>query len=219
MSFMKKKTKKLIYSYILVITILLSFLLRVINLDSNPPHLTPDEASLGYNAYSILKTGKDEYGKVLPFVFKSFGDYKPGLYVYLTVPFVFVLGLTENAVRLPSALMGVIAVYVIYLIAKRLFKEQELWISSALFLAISPWHIQLSRGAWEVNVALTFVLLGIYFFLRSFERNHNLVWSSLFFSLTLLTYQGAKLSSLIVIGLLGLFYYKKIFTYKKKILI
>jgi len=97
--------KQLIYSkYLLVLILFIAALLRLGNLGGNPPGLTPDEAALGYNAYSILKTGRDEYGQILPVVFKSFGDYKPELYVYLTVPSVAIFGLTEFAVRFPSAL-------------------------------------------------------------------------------------------------------------------
>ena len=75
-----------IKNWLLIGILVLAAALRLVNLSSVPPHLTQDEASLGYNAYSILKTGKDEYGQLLPVVFKSFGDYKPGLYIYLTVP-------------------------------------------------------------------------------------------------------------------------------------
>lgn len=203
------------------IVLLLAFMLRVWNLDSNPPHLSPDEASLGYNAYSILKTGRDEYGELLPMVFKSFGDYKPGFYVYLTIPFVAVLGLNEWSVRLPSAIAGVLAVWFLYLIIKefdqlRLLRintqinadsfsrspvtvHQPLSLVAAFLLAISPWHIHLSRGAWEVNVSLTLTLAGILFFLKSFKFPMYLIISSFFFSLTFITYQGAKLSTAIVI--------------------
>src|SRR3990167_6493140 len=96
---------------LLILILVFATVLRLWKLGSIPPHLAPDEASLGYNAYSILKTGRDEYGKFLPFVFKSFGDYKPGLYIYTTVLSVAILGLTEFAVRFPSALAGILSVY------------------------------------------------------------------------------------------------------------
>jgi len=80
-----------IKNWIIIVVILVSSILRLWMLSKVPPSLTPDEAALGYNAYSILKTGHDEYGKFLPIIFKSFGDYKPGLYVYLTVPSVALL--------------------------------------------------------------------------------------------------------------------------------
>src|SRR3989344_1238336 len=100
--------------YFLFLILTFASILRLWNLGGNPPHLTPDEAAVGYNAYSILKTGRDEYGEFLPIIFKSFGDYKPGLYVYLTVPSVAILGLNEFAARLPSAFFGIISVFLIY---------------------------------------------------------------------------------------------------------
>ncbi len=224
------KIKSLIINHrSLIIIIVLAAFLRIWRLDVNPPGLTPDEASLGYNAYSILKTGRDEYGKSFPVIFKSFGDYKPGLYVYLTVPFVAVFGLNEWSVRLPSVIAGVIAVYLIYGIVNQfvsgivnykwlmnkkstlsVINHYPLSIISCLLLTISPWHIQFSRGAWEVNVALTLTLAGILFFLRSFKSPKWLILSSFFFSLTLITYQGAKLSTLIVLFVLAIVFYKEL---------
>jgi 4-amino-4-deoxy-L-arabinose transferase-like glycosyltransferase len=203
---------------VLIVVLLLAALLRLWNLGSIPPHLTPDEASLGYNAYSILKTGKDEYGQILPVVFKSFGDYKPGLYVYLTVPSVAILGLNEFAVRLPSALFGILSVYLLYLVTDLLFKNKKLGLISAVVLAVTPWAIYFARGAWEVNVSLGLTLAGIYFFLKSFEKNKYLIPSAILFSLTLWTYQGAKLSTGIVLLLLLILYGKKLFKIQRKIL-
>jgi len=213
------KIKKYIIRNIIYLILILAAFLRIYNLSTIPPHLTSDEAALGYNAYSILRTGKDEYGEVLPIIFKSFGDYKPGFYVYLTVPFVATLGLNELAVRLPSALSGVIAVWLIFLIAKKLFKEKDkklIATIAAFFLAISPWHIHFSRGAWEINLSLTLTLAGIYFLLRSFEKSKFIMLSSVFFSLTLITYQGAKLSTLIVLVVMVVFYKDKIFNLLRK---
>ncbi|MCH7641368.1 glycosyltransferase family 39 protein, partial [Patescibacteria group bacterium] len=202
----------------LFIILLIATALRLWGLGTIPPHLTPDEASLGYNAYSILKTGRDEYGELLPIIFKSFGDYKPGLYVYLTVPFVALFGLTEFAVRLPSALAGIIAVWLLYKVVLLLFAKQKnrspitdhrsLASVASLLLAISPWHIHFSRGAWEANVSLTLTLAGIYLFLRSFKNHRFLIASSLLFSLTFLTYQGAKLSTIILLVVLTISFWK-----------
>ena len=211
------KIIKLLNKNILWLIILLVAIIRIWNLGNIPPHLTPDETSLGYNAYSILKTGKDEYGKTLPLIFKSFGDYKPGLYIYTTVPFVAVLGLSEFSVRLPSAIFGVISIYLIYLIANRFFGK-KFAIFTGFIGAFNPWLIYFSRGAWEVNLSLTLTLAGIYFFLKSLEKNKFLIISSLFFALTLLAYQGAKLSSGLVVVLLLIFYFKDLVKFPKKYL-
>jgi len=204
---------------LLIVIIAIAIFLRFWQLATIPPHLTPDEASLGYNAYSILKTGRDEYGQLLPLIFKSFGDFKPGLYIYLTAPFIAVFGLNELAIRLPSAMAGVFAVWLIYLIVRELFEHgitrkltrsnaEHLGLIAALLLAINPWHIHFSRGAWEANVSLTLTLAGIYLFFKSFSRAKYLIASGIFFSLTLLTYQGAKLSTLVVLAVLTVSYWQ-----------
>ena len=205
--------------FILFSILILAALLRFWKLDSIPPHLSPDEASLGYNAYSILKTGKDEYGEVLPMIFKSFGDYKPGLYVYLSAPFVATLGLNEFTVRLPSAIAGIAIIYLIYLVTKKLFKNERLSLLAAFVACVNPWLIYFARGAWEANVSLALTLLGVYFFLKSLEKNKLILVSAIFFALTLLSYQGAKLSTAIVVTLLGLLFINHLKRLDKKIIL
>ena len=97
----------------ITLILLLAFLLRFWQINKIPS-LNPDEAALGYNAYSLIRTGKDEHGVSWPLHFKSFGDYKPGGYVYLAIPFVKVLGLSPLAVRLPNLIFSVLTVYVLY---------------------------------------------------------------------------------------------------------
>jgi len=107
---------------LLVATLILASFLRLYHLGTNPPSLDWDEASLGYNAYSLLKTGADEYGNTWPLSIRSFNDYKPPLYTYLTIPAVALFGLSEFAVRLPSALAGVIAVAAAYFLSIELLQ-------------------------------------------------------------------------------------------------
>ena len=150
------------HRWIILLLVLAGFL-RIYKITEVPPSLDWDEASLGYNAYSILKTGSDEYGNYLPFSIRSFNDYKPPAYVYLAIPSIAMFGLTEFAVRLPSAIMGVIAVASIYWLVLELFThhkhKQKLALLTALFLAINPWHLQFSRAAFEANFAVGFYLI------------------------------------------------------------
>src|SRR3989344_3941774 len=140
-------------NYLLLIILLLAAVLRFYKLGQNPPSLNWDETAHGYNAYSILKTGKDEYGYKFPLSFRSFDDYKPPLYTYLVVPSVAVFGLSAYAVRFPSAFLGVLAVLFTYLMVKELFQKTPIALLSAFFLAISPWHLLFSRVAFETNSA------------------------------------------------------------------
>jgi 4-amino-4-deoxy-L-arabinose transferase-like glycosyltransferase len=201
--------------YLLLATIIIASILRLYRLGSIPPHLTSDEAALGYNAYSILKTGRDEYGKFLPLVFKSFGDYKPGLYVYTAIPSVLIFGLNEFSVRLPSAIAGVISVLLIHLIVQELFKTEKLGLISSFLFAISPWSLDFSRGAWEANISLFLLLAGLYFFLLSFRKEKFLYIFSVFIALTFLTYQGAKISTLLFLISISIAYLRRIICFKK----
>jgi len=177
----------------------IAFALRVGGLNNFPPGFTPDEASFGYDAYSILKTGKDQWGRTFPLVLESFGDFKSPLYAYLDIPFVAMLGLTKVAVRLPNALLGTAAVYVVYLLAGKLFNNKKIALSSAMLLAISPWHIMMSRGAFEANLTTFFLPLGVYFWLTK-----RYFWSGLILGLNLFTYHSAKIVT--PLSILGLFY-------------
>ena len=213
------KISKIIKQYGLLLILGLALVVRLYKIDVIPPHLTSDEAALGYNAYSVLKTGRDEYGSLFPIIFKSFGDYKPGLYVYFTVPTVGIFGLNEFSVRLVSVLAGVLAVFVLYEIVKRLTQNSNLALIASFVLSLNPWHIFFSRGAWEVNLSLTLTLLGILFFLFSLKKEKWLLVSAIFFGSTFVCYQGAKLSTLIVLVILFCIYRREIFQSKSKVML
>ena len=70
--------------------------------------------------------------------FAAFGDYKPSLPIYLTIPFIAIFGLSDLAVRLPSAIFGILTVLFIYFLVKELFSNQRLALTSALFFGYLP---------------------------------------------------------------------------------
>jgi len=205
----------------LLLVVILAFFLRVFRITQAPPSLSWDEAAVGYNAYSIWKTGKDEFAQPLPFSFKSFGDYKSPLLIYLTVPFVGLLGLNEFAVRFPSAFFGTLTVLVIYLLTKELFKEKkeleignwklEIGLIAGFLLAISPWHLQFSRVAFEPNLALFFIVLGVWLFLKALKRPIFYLLSSISYLLSLYSYHSPKLFLPLFLLILTFIYRKQIF--------
>src|SRR5258708_35471702 len=102
----------------LILIVLFGAVLRFGALSQMPPSLNWDEISHGYNAYSILKTGRDEWGQFFPIAnFRAYGDYPLPLNLYLTIPFIFVFGLTQNAIRLPHALLGTLAIVAVYFLS------------------------------------------------------------------------------------------------------
>lgn len=144
----------------IILILILAATLRFYKLGEVPSGFVNDEAAFGYNAYSIIQTGRDEFGKFLPLVFQSFGEGKLPIYIYLTIPSVLIFGLTEFAVRFPSALFGTTTVWLVYELVRK-FKKDPAWpLLSALILATLPWHIHFSRAAFEANVALFFITLG-----------------------------------------------------------
>ena len=205
-------------------------ILRFWNLGVNPPGLFVDEVSNGYNAYSIIKTGRDEYGNFMPLTFKAFGDYNLALSVYILVPSIAVFGLNEFAVRFPSALLGTLTVLLTYFLTKQLFKSGSSFIAhhssqknvalvAAFFLAISPWHLQFSRYDHEANFMLFFSILAITCFIYSHKKYPLLILSAISFGLALNTYHGAKIW--IPLFLLCIFYWfkKEIISFKFKLLL
>lgn len=193
--------------FIFLFILIIAAFLRLYRIADIPPGVNRDEASIGYTAYSILHTGKDEYGRAFPLSFQSFGDWKLPLYIYTVVPFVSIFGLSELAVRLPSAFFGILSVVLTFYLVKILFKNNLLAFIAMFLAAISPWSIHLSRVESESNTAVFFVLLGVTLFLKSIQEKQWLIIPSfIFFALTYFTYAGNHIfTTLLVIGLLYLY--------------
>lgn len=209
---MNKKLKKVL----LILIIAIAASVRLYKLDTYPPSITWDEASVGYNAYTILHWGKDEWGRILPLTFKSFGDDKNPMHVYLTVPFVLIFGLNDYSVRLSAAFFGILNVYAIYLFSKKLFKKEGVGLISSFFLAVSPFAIQFSRFNHELNFAIFFALMGFYFFLRGLEEKKYLIYSFIFLGLDLLVYQSAKVVTPPLVLMMIVLNIKKLLKFKRE---
>lgn len=171
----------------IVIVLIAASLLRLLFLGRVPPSLNWDEVSMGYSAYSVMTTGMDEWGEKLPIFFRSYGEWKSAVYVYLMIPFIKLFGMNAWAVRLPGALAGILSVYLTYLIGKKIYGEKAGLIASIL-LAVSPWAVMLGRPGFEANVSLTLILAGVYLFMKN-----RFAASALFLGLAPHTYNSAKI--------------------------
>lgn len=162
--------KKIVFSTLLFIT-LISFLLTVINFRvPSPPSFNADEAAFGYNAYSLLKTGKDEYGTFLPLRLKSFGDYKMPLYSYFSVPFIAVMGLSETSTRALNVFLSLLFPLVVYLLTKELFKKDSYGLVAAFFSATSLGLHIVARHAHEAYLAAFLTATTFYFLIRFLKK-------------------------------------------------
>lgn len=179
-----------------------SVLLRFYSLGQNPPGLYWDEAAFGYDGYSLMLTGRDHHGKFLPLFFESFGDWKLPVYFYLLIPSVAAFGLTEFAVRFPSAIFGLLTVAVFYLLVKLLTQNQKLAILSALMLSMSSWHIQFSRAGFESVPALFLLICAVLIFYKAIEKSSCRLFfaSVLLLALTMYTYHAYRVFSPLFLG-------------------
>lgn len=215
---MNKFFRKNFFTVIFFLIILVSTFLRFWELGINPPSVDWDEASIGYNAYSILKTGADEYGNKFPLSIRSFDDYKPALYVYLDIIPVFLFGLNEFAVRLPAAIFGVLTVIAVYFLVKEISSKMTSLIA-AFFFAVSPWHLQFSRAAFEGNVGLFFFISGFFFFLKALKNGKFFYLSSVLFLLSLYSYHSFRLFIPLFLLALLVIFWRGIFNFKKEAII
>ncbi len=213
--------KKYLDSKILILLIvLLAAFVRFYAISSTAPALNWDEAALGYNSYTLGLDGRDEFGKLLPISYlESYGDFKPVVYSYLGILPLKLFGLNEFGVRFPSAFLGTLTVLLTFFLVKEIFPKRELSkkteyvaLLSAFILALSPWHIMLSRGAYEANVSTFFIVLGIYAFLRGVNKNGwFLVLSAISIAITFYTFNTAR----VFIPLLGFIF---ILAFRKELL-
>jgi len=213
MSFLKAIQKKHYFIFLCLIVILATAL-RLYNLSENPKGFFADEASIGYNAYSVLKTGRDEHGVFLPFFFKAFEDYKNPILIYSTTPSIALLGLSEFSVRLVPAIYGILSVILLFLLTKKLWGTKTAMLAS-LFLAISLWHVHLSRVSLEgLSPFIFFLTLSSYLFLIGQNKNQILLLSFFFWGITLYTYFPARL--FVPLFLLGLILFHPKLTRNRK---
>lgn len=189
-SFLKINEKKL-----LLLIFLAAFLFRFFMLSQNPVNLSMDEVSIGYSAYSVLKTGRDEWGVRFPLAFESVGDFKPPVNIYLTVVSIAVIGLNEFSVRFPVALLGSITPLIFVLLLKNMKFSRFGYIFAGFWFALLPWHVHFSRGSFEAVTALFFMLLGALCFILCIRKKSFLLFnlSNLFLALSLWSYHAERL--------------------------
>lgn len=178
-----------------------AIVLRFWKLDSIPNGFYVDEAVIGYNAYSILLTGRDEWGKYFPIFLKSFDAYSSPLYAYLTTVFIKIFGLSVFSVRLLSALCGVVGTYIFFEILKalKIYKNKVTVYIGALMFALSPWSIFFSRGAYEANLALMLLMLSVLLLIKAGKTPKLIIVAFALLGLSAYAYQAERLLGVVIV--------------------
>jgi 4-amino-4-deoxy-L-arabinose transferase-like glycosyltransferase len=182
-------------NWLLISILVIGSLFRLPYLETHMVSLYGDEIAIGYNAYSILKTGRDEFGNFMPLQFKSWGDQKNPVYIYAVSLVQLFLGPTSSAVRFPSALAGILAIYLTYRLVLLLKLGKGTAYFAAFLLALTPWHIHISRGGYEANLALTLGLASVVALLSK-----RLVPSVIYLVLATYTYYTTKMFAPLLLG-------------------
>lgn len=193
----------------LLLVLFTGAVLRFFKLGEVPSGITLDEMGYIFNAYSISQTGKNVFGEFIPFLTWMVPNGFPFMPVpiYLSAPVFWVLNLSSFSGRLMPALLGVIDIYLLYILVNQIFKNKSLAFLSAFFLAISPWHLHFARSAYDQNYSLFFYLLGIVLFVHEITKKRLPVFSVLSFLLAVFSYRGMSIIAIPLFILL--FWYGK----------
>ena len=166
---------------------------RLYKITDIPSSVYWDEASIGYNAYSIAQTGKDEWGRFLPIHFRAFGEFKLPVYIYTVAIFVKIFGLNEFSVRFPAVLFSLGVVILTYLLSRKISGSISVGLFSSFFISISPWFFIFSRTGYEATAGLMFYLLAVYFFLSIKKNSWYIFISTLSFVLSAYSYNSFRI--------------------------
>jgi len=202
-------TKK---AFLFILIVALAAFLRFYMLGSIPAGIHADEESHGYNAFSIIQTGKDRYGQSFPILFRSFGSYQPPVLTYLTIIPVYFLGNTVFAARFWDGLFGVILVGATYFVSTILIKEKRLKASyaliSSLVIALSPWAIFYSRLTAEGTLGVGIFAISILCLLLSINKVKYFPLATFFLALSTHAYYSERVIAVVFLPLFLLLYRK-----------
>lgn len=201
----------------LLSTILLAgFLLRITMLGNFPPSPNWDEISHGYNAFSILKTGSDEWDKFLPIDnFRAYGDYPLPLNLYITIPFISVFGLNEFAIRFPHAILGTLTILSSYFLAWGIFKDKRISLLVSLLVSFSPWYFFTSRVVFQSNLSVFLLITSMAIFVNRHKNKWFLPMSFFLLGMTLYSYHSTRIFTPIFMIVLTLIYKREVFYHLK----
>lgn len=207
----------LLKNKLLILIVVLGALMRFVDISLAPPSLNWDEAALGYNAFSVLSTGKDEYGERFPLITRSFDDYKSMLPAYPMMISISLFGLNEFGVRAATAFWGSLTIILMYALSKKLTSKRSVALLASLFYAIEPWAVHLNRVYHEATFGLFFYLAMVYLLLLSLEKRRLIIAAIICGFLALFSYHTYKvLVPLTVVGF-SIFFKREFYLIPKKI--
>lgn len=182
-------------------------------MENNPVSLYWDEASIGYEAYSVVSTGKDMHGNHwFQAIFPGYGDYKAPVYIWLTALALKILPIGQMAVRVTSVVSGSLSLIVVYFLAKEIFvgkKSNKIALWSMAGASFLPWHIHFSRVGFEANLGLFFIGLALLMLLMGRRKKWLILLSSIFGVIGVYSYFSVRIVFPLMVLSTVLIYFKQ----------
>jgi len=141
--------------FFLFIILVLAVFFRTYQLTTIPPGLYPDEAMNGNNALEAIHTGQDK-------IFYPENNGREGLFINIQAQSIKIFGNEPWALRLVSAIFGILTVLGLYLLTKDLFQKESVALLASFFLAVSFWHINFSRIGFRAIMAPCFLTWSLW---------------------------------------------------------
>lgn len=204
-------TEKAKFVYFIIFSLIITLFLftRLYKITEIPSSLYWDEASIGYNAYSVAETGRDEWGEAFPVHFRSFGEFKLPVYIYSVAFLTKIFGMSEYIVRLPAVFYSLGLLLVVNFIVLKLFKNKWLGILSMLFLTTSPWLFLFSRAGYEATAGIFFFAISFYLLLISLDRRNFFIFSVICLIISFYSYNSFRIIAPISFLIFSFIYYQK----------
>lgn len=153
-------------TFLLLVILFIAAFLRLFLLDKIPNSINGDELHYLLDTKSFFFTGKDTLQTAsifdtLLFRYSPYGTVGAELQYYLEMPLLGPLPFSLFLIYLPNAILGIITVFLSYIISKKLFNT-HVALFSGFFAAVNPWYIFISRTSYEMIPAVCFYLCSFY---------------------------------------------------------
>jgi hypothetical protein len=166
----------------------LAIFLRTYHFNTIPPGIYVDETNGGLDSLYILE-GRD----VSPFATGWYGT--PNSFLYYMAGIFKIFGANWLGLKLVSLIAAILTVPAIYLLGRLMFGPL-VGLSAMTLMAVSRWHLSLSRWGWNETAPPLFQVLATFFLIRGLRDRRALDYalSGLLMGLSIYTYLSARLA-------------------------
>lgn len=203
--------------------ILTALFLRLYALGHVPYSLYWDEAAMLVDVKSVLSTGHDMHNRPwFQVIYPSYGDFKLPMYIWLAIASSKIFGLSEWALRLPSALAGIGTILVAGTLAKYFAKDLPTKLVQLMTMgvvAFSPWSIMFSRTGFEGHVGQFLLAMSMWCVCASKQKRWLLYAAPIFGALATYSYFSVRFVWAVVFVLtVAMLYRSEIFLKTKSVI-